>query len=218
MNRTRVQRSACRISENVPLDRGKKRLPPVGQTSFKEKMVLDQGGIGGKRFRMQLATLFLSVLVVASSGDYCFADGFADKLVRFDGKLSKGKLDDNKNLKFFGLGRWRTPISVEFSPYFRAHFELVPFIETEAHGILGAYTVTFTIVPKKRGVSHQNMRVRILNRQGSEIESSGVAARNGSGWVIGISTDQQPFNIHISYSPEKLRRLTPVSSGESNPS
>jgi len=180
--------------------------------------VSEQQGTGCTRFTMQLVALLLSVLVFAGIGGYCFADGFADKLIRFDGNLSKGKLDDNKNLKFSGLGSWRAPVSVEFSPYFRAHFELVPFIETEAHGILGTYTVTFTIVPKKRRVSHQNMRVRILDRKGIEIDSSGVAARNGSGWVIGISTDQPPFDIRVSYSPEKSRRLTPVSSGQGNPS
>jgi hypothetical protein len=166
---------------------------------------------------MRMASFILSVLVVMVSGGYCFADAFADKLVRFDGNLTKGKVDGNKNLKFCGLGKWNFPVSVTFSPYFRAYFELVPFIETEAHGILGKYTVTFTIVPKTRDVSHQNMRVKILNREGTEIDSTGVAARNGSGWVIGISTDQQPLDIHVSFSSEKSRRLTPVNSGQPNP-
>ena len=183
-----------------------------------EKRVLVQEAIETKRFSMRMALFILSVLVVMLSGDYCFADAFADKLVRFDGSLSKGKVDGNKNLKFSGLGKWKSPVSVEFSPYFRAYFELVPFIETEAHGILGKYTVTFTIVPKTRGVSHQNMTVKILNREGNEIDSTGVAARNGSGWVIGISTEQQPFDIRVSFSSEKSRRLMPISSGQPNPS
>jgi hypothetical protein len=94
----------------------------------------------------------------------------------------------------------------------------VPFIETESHGILGEYTVTFTFVPKARGASHQNLRFAITNRDGDEITSNGVAALNGSGWAIGLATEQEPFEIHVSYSSEKSKDLTPVDSKQSNPS
>ncbi len=173
---------------------------------------------GRRNFRLLLVATLIPVLVVTSTGDDALGDGFVDKLVKFDGKLSKGKLDDNKSLNFFGQGKWRAPLTVRFSLFVRTHFELVPFIETEARGILGEYTVTFTVVPKTRGASHQNLRVKILDRDGNELVSSGVAARNGSGWVIGIATEQEPSDIHISYSPEKAQELTPVSSQEGNPS
>ena len=88
----------------------------------------------------------------------------------------------------------------------------MPFIETEASGILGEYTLTFTFVPKTRGVSYQNLRISILDHKGSEIKSSGMVSRSGSGWVIGIATEQEPFDIHISYSSLKGSILTPADS------
>jgi hypothetical protein len=146
------------------------------------------------------------------------ADGFRKKLIRFDGKVAKGKLDSSGNLIFLGRGTWNALLKIRFSPFVRAYFELVPFIETESHGILGEYTVTFTFVPKARGASHQNLRFGILNRDGDEITSNGVAAQNGSGWAIGLATEREPFEIHVSYSSEKSKDLTPVDSKQSNPS
>jgi hypothetical protein len=146
------------------------------------------------------------------------ADGFRKKLIRFDGKVAKGKLDSSGNLIFIGRGTWNALLKIRFSPFVRAYFELVPFIETESHGILGEYTVTFTFVPKARGASHQNLRFGILNRDGDEITSNGVAAQNGSGWAIGLATEREPFEIHVSYSSEKSKDLTPVDSKQSNPS
>jgi hypothetical protein len=146
------------------------------------------------------------------------ADGFRKKLIRFDGKVAKGKLDSSGNLIFIGRGTWNALLKIRFSPFVRAYFELVPFIETESHGILGEYTVTFTFVPKARGASHQNLRFGILNRDGDEITSNGVAAQNGSGWAIGLATEREPFEINVSYSSEKSKDLTPVDSKQSNPS
>jgi hypothetical protein len=85
------------------------------------------------------------------------ADGFSRRLVRFDGEVAKGKLDSSGNLIFIGRGRWNAPLKIKFSPFVRVYFELVPFIETESHGILGEFTITFTFVPKARGASHQNL-------------------------------------------------------------
>ena len=146
------------------------------------------------------------------------ADGFRKKLIKFDGKVTKGKLDSSGNLIFIGRGTWNAPLKIRFSPFVRVYFELAPFIETESQGILGEYTITFTFVPKARGASHQNLRFGITNRAGDEIESNGVAAPNGSGWAIGLATEQEPFEIHVSYSSEKSRDLTPVDSEQSNPS
>ena len=113
------------------------------------------------------------VFLVISSGSNVYADGFADKRVRFDGKLTKGQLDENRNMGFSGRAKWDATVAVRFSPIVRAQFSLAPFIETEADGILGSYTITFTFAPKSRGVSYQNLRVKILDREGIEIASSG---------------------------------------------
>ena len=162
--------------------------------------------------------VFLLLVMAAFSSGLAFADGFVDRLVKFDGKILKGKLDQDDNLEFVGQGKWEAPVKLRFSLFVRVHFELVPFIETETRGILGEYTVTFSVVPKTRRASYQNLRFKVLTSTGSEINSSGVAAPNGSGWVIGIATDDEPFDIHVSYTAEKGRELTPVPSDGSDPS
>ena len=162
--------------------------------------------------------VFLLLVMAAFSSGLAFADGFVDRLVKFDGKILKGKLDQDDNLEFVGQGKWEAPVKLRFSLFVRVHIELVPFIETETRGILGEYTVTFSVVPKTRRASYQNLRFKVLTSTGSEINSSGVAAPNGSGWVIGIATDDEPFDIHVSYTAEKGRELTPVPSDGSDPS
>ena len=168
--------------------------------------------MNGKRsvfiFMAALVALFYAILVSVVAE----ADGFRKKLIKFDGKVTKGKLDNSGNLIFLGRGTWNAPLKIRFSPFVRVYFELVPFIETESHGILGEYTITFTFVPKARGASHQNLRFGIINRDGDEITSNGVAAPNGSGWAIGLATEQEPLEIHVSYSSEKSKALTPVDS------
>ncbi|MEJ2431118.1 MAG: hypothetical protein P8075_19705 [Deltaproteobacteria bacterium] len=171
-----------------------------------------------KKSKFILAMVFLSLVMGIFSSGLVLADAFVDKLVKFDGKLLKGKVDRDDNLEFLGRGKWEAPLKLRFSLFVRTNFELVPFIETETRGILGEYTVTFTVVPKTRRASYQNLRFKILTNTGSEITSSGVAAPNGSGWAIGIATDEKPFDIHISYTTERGRDLTPVPSEGSDPS
>ena len=174
--------------------------------------------MGWKKSRFILLTVFLSLVMIAFFRGHAFADGFVDSLVKFDGKLLKGKLDQDDNLVFVGQGKWEAPVRIRFSLFVRSNFELVPFIETETRGILGEYTVSFTVVPKTKRASYQNLRFKILSSAGNEIVSSGVAASNGSGWVIGIATDEKPFDIHVSYTTEKGRELTPVPSEGSDSS
>jgi hypothetical protein len=171
-----------------------------------------------RKSRFIFVMVFLWLVMDACSSGHAFADGFVDRLVKFDGKLLKGKLDQDDNLEFLGQGKWEAPVKLRFSLFVRANFELVPFIETETRGILGEYAVTFTVVPKTKRASYQNLRFKILSRAGSELVSSGVAAPNGSGWVIGIATDEKPFDIHVSYTAERGRELTPVPSEGSDPS
>jgi hypothetical protein len=174
--------------------------------------------VNGKRCVIILMAALITLSYVTVVSAEAQADGFRSKLVKFDGKVAKGKLDSSGNLIFIGRGTWNAPLKIRFSPFVRVYFELVPFIETESHGILGEHTITFTFVPKARAASHQNLRFGITNRAGDEIMSSGVAAPNGSGWAIGLATEQEPFEIHVSYSSEKSRDLTPVDSEQSNSS
>jgi len=166
--------------------------------------------VNGKRCVFILMAVLITLSYVIVSSVEAKADGFHSRLVKFDGKLAKGKLDSSDNLIFIGRGTWNAPLKIRFSPFVRVYFELVPFIETESHGILGEYTITFTFVPKARGASHQNLRFGITNRDGNEITSNGVAAPNGSGWAIGLATEREPFEIRVSYSSEKSKALTPV--------
>ena len=174
--------------------------------------------MGWKKSRFISVTVFLLLVMTAFVSGRAFGDGFVDRLVKFDGKLLKGKLDQDDNLEFVGQGKWEAPVRIRFSLFVRSNFELVPFIETETRGILGEYTVSFTVVPKTKRASYQNLRFKILSSAGNEIVSSGVAAPNGSGWVIGIATDEKPFDIHVSYTTERGRELTPVPSEGSDSS
>ena len=85
------------------------------------------------------------------------ADGFRKKLIKFDGKVTKGKLDSSGNLIFLGRGTWNAPLKIRFSPFVRVYFELVPFIETESHGILGDYTCLLYTSPSPRDVEESRM-------------------------------------------------------------
>jgi hypothetical protein len=171
-----------------------------------------------KKSKFVFVMVFLWPIMAASFCGHALADGFVDRLIKFDGKLLKGKVDQDDNLEFLGQAKWESPVKLRFSLFVRTHFELVPFIETETRGILGEYAVTFTVVPKTRRASYQNLRFKILSSRGSHIVSSGVAAPNGSGWVIGIATDEKPFDIHVSYTTERGRELTPVPSEGSDSS
>jgi hypothetical protein len=174
--------------------------------------------VNSRRCVFILMAALIALAYVILFGVEAKADGFSRRLVRFDGEVAKGKLDSSGNLIFIGRGRWNAPLKIKFSPFVRVYFELVPFIETESHGILGEFTITFTFVPKARGASHQNLRFIITSRDGDEITSNGVAAPNGSAWAIGLATEREPFEIQVSYSSEKSKGLTPVDSEQSNPS
>ena len=140
------------------------------------------------------------------------ADGFDSMRVRFDGKQRKGKLDSDNYLRFSAWSKWGAPITVRFSPMVRNQFNLVPFIETEAYGILGTHTVTLSFSPQVRRVTYHNLRIQVLDREGNEIPSDGVVSEAGKGWMIGLATEQKPSYINFSYSSEKKLELTPADS------
>ena len=165
-----------------------------------------------KHFRLITPALLVVVLYALFPGAEASADGFASKRVRFDGKERKGKLDSDNYLEFSAWTKWGAPIFIRFSPIVRAQFSLVPYIETEANGVLGAYTVTLNFAPKVRRVTYRNLRIQIVDGGGNEIPSEGMVSQAGKGWIIGLATEQKPSHIHISYSTEKKLQLTPAES------
>ena len=165
-----------------------------------------------KRHRLIIMALLAVVLYALMPGVEALADGFSSKRVRFDGKERKGKLDNDNYLVFSAWTRWGGPIVVRFSPIVRTQFRLVPYIETEANGVLGAYTVTLNFAAKVRRVTYRNLRIEILDSEGNEIPSEGMVSQADKGWIIGLATEQKPCCIHVSYSTEKKLKLTPADS------
>ena len=165
-----------------------------------------------KRYRLIIMAILVVVLYALMPGVEALADGFASKRVRFDGKERKGKLDNDNYLEFSAWSKWGGPIVVRFSPIVRTQFSLAPYIETEANGVLGAYTITFNFAAKVRRVTYRNLRIEILDNEGNEIPSEGMVSQSGKGWIIGLATEQKPSYIHISYSTEKKLKLTPADS------
>ena len=165
-----------------------------------------------KRCRLITIVFLLVVLCATLPCLGAPADGFVSKRVRFDGKDSKGKLDKDNYLSFSAWSKWGAPIVVRFSPVVRSQFSLVPFVETEANGVLGAYTVTLSFSPKTRRVTYRNLTIQTLDDKANEIPSDGMVSQSGNGWVIGLATEQKPSYIHISYSSEKKLHLTPADS------
>ena len=169
-----------------------------------------------KRCRLIIIVSLLVVLcaIIPSLGGP--VDGFSSKQVRFDGKARKGKLDNDNYLSFTTWTRWDAPIIFRFSPIVRSQFSLVPFVETEANGVLGAYTITLSFSPKVRGVTYRNLTIQIFDDKANEISSDGMVSQAGKGWVIGLATEQKPSHIHISYSSEKKLQLTPADSHQND--
>lgn len=158
----------------------------------------------GYKCKLMLYAVFMLLVSLIICCIDSSADGFDSKLVRVDGKVSKGeKVKQNGSVEFLGRGAWNAPLKISFSPLVRAHYELAPFIETEFAGELGQYTLTLTLAPKTGRVTYKNIRVLILNHDGEEISSNNTVASDGSAWTIGFATDQEPFEFYLSFSTER---------------
>ena len=129
------------------------------------------------------------------------ADGFSDKQVQIDGLNSQGKLDDQNNLEFLGLGLWNGPVRLSFSPSVRTRYSLGAIVETETGEIMGKYAVKFKLVPKSGDVNNQNLKITVVNRRGSEVESEVMMTDQGSRVAIEVATTKKPHEFRISYSP-----------------
>ena len=147
--------------------------------------------------------VFLAVAVFLTNpfaGDV-FADGFSDKQVQIDGINSQGTVDAQNNLKFLGLGLWNGPVRLSFSPSVRTRYSLGASVETETGEIMGKYAVKFKLVPKSGDVNNQNLKITVVNRRGSEVESEVMMTDQGSRVAIEVATTKKPHEFRISYSP-----------------
>ena len=131
------------------------------------------------------------------------ADGFSDKQVQIDGLNSQGTVDDQNNLEFLGLGLWNGPVRLSFSPSVRTRYSLGAIVETETGEIMGKYAVKFHLAPKGGDVSNQNLKITVVNRGGSEVESEVMMTDQGSRVTIEVATTKKPHEFRISYSREK---------------
>jgi hypothetical protein len=132
-----------------------------------------------------------------------FADGFSDKQVQIDGINSQGTLDDQNNLEFLGLGLWNGPVKLTFSPSVQTRYRLGATVETETGEIMGKYAVKFKLAAKSGDANNKNLKITVVNRWGSEVQSEVMMTAQASGVAIEVATTEKPLEFRISYSKEK---------------
>ena len=148
--------------------------------------------------------IVLPLLGVFYPGPLCIialADGFSDKLVQIDGINAQGTVDEQNNLEFLGLGVWNGAVKLTFSPSVQAHYSLGSDIETESDEIMGKYSVTFNLAPKRSDANSQNLKITVSDQWGSEMESEVVMTAEASGVNIEVAATKKPFEFRVSYSP-----------------
>jgi hypothetical protein len=147
--------------------------------------------------------VFLAVAVFLTKpfAGNVFADGFTDKMVQIDGLNSQATVDDQNNLEFLGLGLWNGPVRLSFSLSVRTRYSLGATVETETGEIMGKYAIKFKLVPKSRDANNKNLKITVVNRRGSEVESEVMMTDQGSRVAIEVATTKKPHEFRISYSP-----------------
>lgn len=70
--------------------------------------------MGRRPYSLMIVFLAVAVFLTKPFAGNVLADGFADKQVQIDGINSQGKLDDQNNLEFLGLGLWNGPVKLTF--------------------------------------------------------------------------------------------------------
>jgi hypothetical protein len=68
---------------------------------------------------------------------------------------------------------------------------------------MGKYAVTFHLAPKSGDVHNQNLKITVVNRRGSEVESEVMTTARASGVAIEVATTKKPHEFRISYSTQK---------------
>ena len=157
--------------------------------------------MGRRRYSWMIVFQMVGVLLAGPLSINVLADGFSDKQVQIDGLNSQGKLDDQNNLEFLGLGLWNGPVRLSFSPSVRTRYSLGAIVETETGEIMGKYAVKFHLAPKSGDVHNQNLKITVVNRRGSEVESEVMMTDQGSRVAIEVATTKKPHEFRISYSP-----------------
>lgn len=154
-----------------------------------------------RQYSLMIVFLAVGVFLTKPFAGNVFADGFTDKMVQIDGLNSQGTVDAQNNLKFLGLGLWNGPVKLNFSPSVRTRYSLGASVETETGEIMGKYAVKFKLVPKSGDVNNKNLKITVVNRGGSEVESEVMMTDQGSRVAIEVATTKKPHEFRISYSP-----------------
>ena len=156
--------------------------------------------MGGRGYNWMIVVYLVGVFLAGPLSINVLADGFSDKLVQIDGMNSQGKLDEQNNLEFVGLGLWNGPLILTFSPSVRTRYSLGAAVRTETGEIMRKYAVTFHLVPKNKDVNNQNLKITVVDRWGNEVQSEVMMTSEGSGVAIQVAATQKPVEFCISYS------------------
>ena len=159
--------------------------------------------MGRRGYNWTIVFHMIGVLLVGPLSINALADGFSDKLVQIDGMNSQGKLDEQSNLEFVGLGLWNGPLILTFSPTVRTHYSLGAAVETETGEIMGKYAVKFKLAAKSGDANNKNLKITVVNRWGSEVQSEVMMTAQASGVAIEVATTEKPLEFRIFYSKEK---------------
>jgi hypothetical protein len=159
--------------------------------------------MGRRGYNWTIVFHMIGVLLVGPLSINALADGFSDKLVQIDGMNSQGKLDEQSNLEFVGLGLWNGPLILTFSPTVRTHYSLGAAVETETGEIMGKYAVKFHLAPKNKDVNNRNLKITVVDRWGNEMQSEVMMTSEAPGVAIEVATTKKPLEFRISYSKEK---------------
>ena len=159
--------------------------------------------MGRRPYSLMIVFLAVAVFLAGPLSINVLADGFADKQVQIDGINSQGKLDDQNNLEFLGLGLWNGPVKLIFSPSVRTRYSLGATVETRTGEIMGKYAVTFHLAPKSSDAHNKNLKITVVDRWGNELQSEVMTTARASGVAIEVATTKKPLEFRISYSPQK---------------
>jgi len=157
--------------------------------------------MGGRGYNWMIVFYLVGVFLAGALSINAFADGFSDKQVQIDGMNSQGKLDEQNNLEFVGIGLWNGPLIVTFSPSVRTRYSLGAAVDTETGEIMGKYAVTFHLVPKTPDTKNQNLKITVVDRWGNEVQSEVMMTSEAPGVAIQVAATKKPLEFRISYSP-----------------
>ena len=159
--------------------------------------------MGRRGYNWMMVFCLVGVFLAGPLSINASADGFSDKQVQIDGMNSQGKLNEQNNLEFVGLGLWNGPLILTFCPSVRTRYSLGAAVETETGEIMGKYAVTFHLVPKTADTKNQNLKITVMDRRGNEVQSEVMMTSEASGLAIQVAATKKPVECRISYSKEE---------------